>query len=116
MYVVLHQVVRDSVLRLTPEDCITLEIHLKTEFEIVSVSDVLTRILKDNIIDQLSDELSIVHVFSLILLGVVHNVVIHHSRFQMELWFHDLCFTRYLDELIKRETSKTTSRAISSTP
>ena len=93
MHIVLHQIIGDSVLGFTPEDCVTFKIQLKTKLKIVSIGDVLTRVLKDNIVNQLSDKLGVVHIFSLVLLGVVDDIVINHARFKVKLWLHHIRFT-----------------------
>jgi len=67
-FVDLEQVIGNCVLRLSPKHCVALNVQLQLKLGVLSCGYILCDILQDHKINELADKLSIMHIFTIVLL------------------------------------------------
>jgi hypothetical protein len=103
-FVDFEQVISNSVLRFGPKHCIAFNVHLQLELRVLSCGNILCDILQDYKIDKFANKLSVMHILTSVLLGVVQYLVVDDTCSHVKGWFQDFNVTRNTYNLVQRKS------------
>lgn len=96
-----EEVVGYCVLWFGPKNSIAFNVQLQLEFSILSCGNILCYILQDHKINKFANKLSIMHIFSVVLLRIIQYLMVDYTCSHMKGWLEHLNISRNSNDLVQ---------------